>query len=53
VAQAAEDAGLPVIIQISENAVRFHSGRVEPIVLAARGHRPGGRAPRWPCTWTT
>jgi fructose-bisphosphate aldolase class II len=35
VAQAAEDAGRPVIVQISENAVRFHSGRLEPIVLAA------------------
>jgi fructose-bisphosphate aldolase class II len=35
VAQAAENAGLPVIIQISENAARFHGGRVEPIAFAA------------------
>jgi fructose-bisphosphate aldolase, class II len=35
VAQAAENAGRPVIIQVSENAARFHGGRVEPIVLAA------------------
>jgi fructose-bisphosphate aldolase class II len=34
VAQAAENAALPVIIQISENAARFHGGRVEPIGLA-------------------
>jgi fructose-bisphosphate aldolase class II len=35
VAQAAENAAMPVIIQISENAARFHGGRVQPIVLAA------------------
>jgi fructose-bisphosphate aldolase class II len=32
----AEDAGLPVILQISENAVRFHQGRLAPIAAAAR-----------------
>jgi fructose-bisphosphate aldolase class II len=32
----AERAGRPVILQISENAVRFHGGRVLPIALAAR-----------------
>jgi fructose-bisphosphate aldolase class II len=32
----AEDAGLPVILQISENAVRFHHGRLAPIAAAAR-----------------
>ncbi|KIF75310.1 fructose-bisphosphate aldolase [Streptomyces sp. 150FB] len=31
----AEAAGVPVILQISENAVRFHGGRVEPIARAA------------------
>ena len=35
VTQAAEDAGLPVIVQVSENAARFHAGRVEPIAAAA------------------
>jgi fructose-bisphosphate aldolase class II len=32
----AESAGLPVILQISENAVRFHHGRLAPIAAAAR-----------------
>jgi fructose-bisphosphate aldolase, class II len=32
----AETAGLPVILQISENAVRFHHGRLAPIAAAAR-----------------
>jgi hypothetical protein len=32
----AEDADLPVILQISENAVRFHDGRLAPIAAAAR-----------------
>jgi len=32
----AESAGLPVILQISENAVRFHHGRLGPIAAATR-----------------
>lgn len=32
----AERAGRPVILQISENAVRFHHGRLAPIAAAAR-----------------
>lgn len=32
---AAERLGLPVVLQISENAVKFHGGRVEPITAAA------------------
>ncbi|WP_436531036.1 class II fructose-bisphosphate aldolase [Actinoplanes sp. HUAS TT8] len=32
----AEAAGCPVILQISENAVRFHHGRLAPIAAAAR-----------------
>jgi fructose-bisphosphate aldolase class II len=32
----AEAAGLPVILQISQNAVRFHHGRLGPIAAAAR-----------------
>src|SRR3954454_3944570 len=31
----AEAAALPVILQISENAVRFHGGQVRPIAAAA------------------
>ncbi len=32
----AEAAGRPVVLQISENAVKFHGGRVGPIAAAAR-----------------
>jgi fructose-bisphosphate aldolase class II len=32
----AEAAGCPVVLQISENAVRFHGGRLGPIAAAAR-----------------
>ena len=32
----AEQAGLPVILQISENAVKFHGGRLLPIAVASR-----------------
>ena len=45
VAQAAENAALPVIIQISENAARFHGGRVEPIALAAAAIARAAGAP--------
>jgi fructose-bisphosphate aldolase, class II len=31
----AEQAGAPVILQISENAVRFHHGRLGPVAAAA------------------
>ncbi|HMR48563.1 MAG TPA: class II fructose-bisphosphate aldolase [Arachnia sp.] len=31
---AAEQTGLPVVLQISENAVRFHQGNLEPLALA-------------------
>jgi fructose-bisphosphate aldolase, class II len=34
IASAAEYVGIPVIMQISENAVRFHGGRVRPIAAA-------------------
>jgi fructose-bisphosphate aldolase class II len=34
IASAAETAGTSVILQISENAVRFHGGQLEPIALA-------------------
>jgi fructose-bisphosphate aldolase class II len=32
---AAEQTGLPVILQISENAVTFHGGHAEPVIAAA------------------
>ncbi|MGI5137280.1 MULTISPECIES: class II fructose-bisphosphate aldolase [unclassified Streptomyces] len=35
VTAGAEAAGIPVILQISENAVRFHGGRLDPIARAA------------------
>lgn len=35
IAAAAESAGSGVIFQISENAVKFHGGRLEPIALAS------------------
>ena len=35
VVAGAEEAGRPVIIQVSENAVRFHAGQVAPLARAA------------------
>jgi len=35
VVAGAEEAGRPVIIQVSENAVRFHAGQVVPLARAA------------------
>lgn len=35
IADGAECAGTPVIVQFSENAVRFHGGRLEPLAVAA------------------
>ena len=36
IVSGAEAAGRPVILQISENAVRFHHGRLAPIAAATR-----------------
>jgi fructose-bisphosphate aldolase class II len=36
VVAGAEQAGQPAIVQVSENAVRFHGGRLAPIAAAAR-----------------
>src|SRR3954449_9622161 len=41
----AESAGRPVILQISENAERFHHGRVAPIPAAARSIPQAGAVP--------
>jgi fructose-bisphosphate aldolase class II len=35
IAQAAEDCRAPVILQVSQNTVRFHGGRLAPIAAAA------------------
>ena len=35
VVRGAEEAGTPVIVQISENAVKFHAGRPIPLTRAA------------------
>ena len=45
--------GPPVILQISENAVRFHGGQLEPIAAATRRGRPAAARCRSPCTSTT
>jgi fructose-bisphosphate aldolase, class II len=36
VVAGAESAGRPVVLQVSQNAVRFHGGRLEPISAACR-----------------
>ncbi len=42
---AAESAGAPVVLQISENAVRFHGGQVAPIAAACRAIAEAARVP--------
>jgi fructose-bisphosphate aldolase, class II len=37
----AEQVGLPVILQVSQNAVRFHGGRLGPVTAAARAVAEG------------
>ncbi|MFT4297367.1 MAG: class II fructose-bisphosphate aldolase [Micropruina sp.] len=32
--RAAENVGLPIVLQISENAVKFHGGQLEPLGIA-------------------
>lgn len=41
----AEAADRPVTLQLSENAVRFHLGRVQPIAAAMRAIADGARVP--------
>jgi fructose-bisphosphate aldolase, class II len=43
IVQGAERAGTPVILQISENAVRFHRGRLQPIAAATVAVAAGAR----------
>jgi fructose-bisphosphate aldolase class II len=42
---AAERTGLPVILQISENAVKFHGGRPEPVLAGAAALAAGASVP--------
>ncbi|MGH3358574.1 MAG: class II fructose-bisphosphate aldolase [Nocardioidaceae bacterium] len=44
IATGAEEAGLPAIVQISENAVRFHGGRLGPIAAACAAVARGSTA---------
>jgi fructose-bisphosphate aldolase class II len=46
IVQGAERAGTPVILQISENAVKSHGGRLEPIAAATVAV---ASPPRWRC----
>lgn len=45
IAEAAESRAAGVIIQISENAVVFHRGRLEPLAAAAVKHMEASSAP--------
>jgi fructose-bisphosphate aldolase class II len=45
VVAAAEGVGLPVIVQVSENAVKFHLGRLRPIAAAAAEVAAAARVP--------
>jgi fructose-bisphosphate aldolase class II len=42
---AAEETGLPVILQISQNAVAFHGGRLEPVLAGAAAVAGGAVVP--------
>lgn len=42
---AAEDAGVPVIVAVSENAVRYHGGQVRPIAAACTALAADARVP--------
>ncbi|HEY5836054.1 class II fructose-bisphosphate aldolase [Streptomyces sp.] len=45
IATAAEQTELPVILQLSQNAVAFHGGRVEPVLAAAAAVARGAAVP--------
>ncbi|MFP8887236.1 class II fructose-bisphosphate aldolase [Streptomyces mangrovi] len=45
IAAGAEAAGMPAILQISENAVRFHGGRLAPVAAAAAAVARASGAP--------
>lgn len=41
----AEDTGRPVILQVSQNAVAFHQGRLQPLAAAASAQAADARVP--------
>ncbi|MGY1452496.1 class II fructose-bisphosphate aldolase [Streptomyces sp. SS8] len=45
IAAGAEAAGMPAVLQISENAVRFHGGRLAPVAAAAAAVARASSAP--------
>lgn len=45
ICQGAEQAGLPAVLQISENAIRFHGGRLRPLAAAVAGIARESSAP--------
>ncbi|WP_328913602.1 MULTISPECIES: class II fructose-bisphosphate aldolase [unclassified Streptomyces] len=45
IVSAAEQTRLPVILQISENAVKFHGGRLEPLLAGAAAVARGAAVP--------
>ncbi|MCI0386869.1 ketose-bisphosphate aldolase [Streptomyces sp. CNQ085] len=45
IAAGAEAAGMPAVLQISENAVRFHGGRLAPVAAAAAAVARASGAP--------
>ncbi|MBN3928763.1 class II fructose-bisphosphate aldolase [Streptomyces verrucosisporus] len=45
IAAGAETAGMPAVLQISENAVRFHGGRLAPVAAAAAAVARASSAP--------
>ncbi|GAA2386708.1 class II fructose-bisphosphate aldolase family protein [Streptomyces glaucosporus] len=45
IAAGAETAGVPAILQISQNAVRFHGGRLAPVAAAATAVARSSAAP--------
>ena len=49
----AEQAGLPVVLQVSQNAAKFHLGRPGPARRRARRARPDQPGRRRRCTSTT
>ena len=51
IVEAAEETGLPAVLQVSENCVKFHRGQVRPLLagLAAMAEASDARVS---CTWT-
>jgi len=52
IAEGVERAGAVALLQVSENTVRFHGGRLAPPLRRAPGS-PRSRRPSWRSTSTT